>query len=126
MNIGKVVAKLKEDYPGRNIIFNDEQNPTEIVCEFQPTSENPEQSAIVAVVDKIIPHYHKVSTEVYEVLSGPVTLYVDNQKHILQNGETFEIKPGKVHYAVGNEAWIRCTSTPGWTPEDHLLVEKLK
>src|SRR3989344_1791252 len=121
MNIKKVVDKLKKDYPGRKIILNDDKNPTEIVCEFQPTSENPNQSAIIAVIDKIIPHYHKISTELYEVLKGPVILYVDGQKRILQDGETFEISPGRVHHAEGKEAWVRCTSTPGWTFEDHLL-----
>ncbi len=126
MNVKKVVNKLKKDYLGRKIILNDDQNPTEIVCEYQPTSENPNQSAIIAVIDKIIPHYHKISTELYEVLKGPVTLYVDGQKHILQDGKIFEISPGRVHYAEGKEAWVRCTSTPGWTFEDHLLVEKEK
>ncbi len=121
MNVKKVVSKLRSEYPGRKIIFNDPEHPTEIVCEIQPTSESPDQSAIIAVVDRIIPHYHKVTTEVYEVLEGPIDLYVDNEKHTLQNGETFEIKPGRVHYAEGSEAWIRCTSTPGWTIEDHLF-----
>ncbi len=44
------------------------------------------------------------------------------KKHIIKEGGRIEIKPGTRHYALGNETWVNVYSTPGWTPEDHILV----
>lgn len=119
MNIIKVKEELKEKYPGKTIL----ESNGEIVCEVQPASENPSESIAVAVIEKTAPHYHKVTTEIYEVIKGELTLFVEGVEHKLKLGESFTIKPNKKHYAIGNESWIKCTSHPAWTIEDHLVVE---
>ena len=121
MDVERVITKLKEEYPGKNIIKLPDDNPTEIICETGPTIDHPEKSVAVAVIDKTKSHKHPNGIETYEVLKGTVSLYVNRKTYLLKPGETFVIKPGDVHSATANEAWVKVTSKPGWTPEDHVI-----
>ena len=51
-------------------------------------------------------------------------MFVDNIEKKLKEGDTLTIKPGSIHYAVGNETWIECYSEPGWISEDHIITIK--
>lgn len=119
MDVDEIVQKLKQKYPGKNVVITDPANPTEIVCEVEPGVKN---SVAVAVIDKTRLHYHKKLTEVYEVIKGELIMYLDGVKHIVREGGKIEMKPGVRHYAVGKETWINVYSTPGWKSEDHILV----
>ncbi len=121
MNSKKVIEELNKKYPGKKIIKNDNDNPTEILCEVEPSSEHPKHSLAVAIIDKSAPHSHKKSKETYKVTKGKLTLHVDNKKHELNEGDELVIEPGQLHWAEGKETWIECYSEPGWTFEDHLL-----
>ena len=123
MNVKRVISELKQKYPGKKNIKNDEENPTEILCEVEPASEHPEYSLAVAVIDKSEPHYHQISKETYKIIKGKLILVVDGKEIVLNEGASFEIQPGQVHSARGNETWIEAYSEPGWTFEDHLLIE---
>ena len=123
MNSEKIVRILASRYPGRNIVQLPPENPTEIICEVEPTSEHPDYSMAVAVIDKSEPHYHRVSTETYAVLRGRLTLKLANREVVLHPGVNYAISPNTVHSAEANAAWVRVTSRPGWTPEDHILVD---
>ena len=123
MNAARIITELQQKYPGKNIIKNDEKNPTEILCEIDPTSEHPEYDVAISVIDYSIPHYHKRSTEEYELIKGKLVVMIDGKKFLLRVGEKITIHPGSVHSARGNETWIKATSRPGWTPEDHILKE---
>jgi len=46
---------------------------------------------------KSIPHYHKISTESYMILSGTATLYIEQQPATLTAGEAVLIAPFEVH-----------------------------
>ena len=115
MNIEKVIQDLQTQYSGKNIVRNPENNPTEIVCEISP-------GLAVAVIDKSEPHYHNQTTETYEVLKGDLILVKDDQNYPLKPGDVFVINPKSVHYAIGNETWVKVYAEPAWSPDDHILV----
>jgi mannose-6-phosphate isomerase-like protein (cupin superfamily) len=121
MNSIDVVKKLNKKYPGKKIIKNDEDNPTEILCEAEPTTDHSEYSLAIAVIDKCVPHIHEKSIETYKVIKGKLTLYIDGKKYELDEDEEKVIKPGQTHWAHGNETWVECYSEPGWTFEDHII-----
>lgn len=121
MNVKKVVFELEQRYPGKKIIKNDEENPTEIICEVEPTTDHQEYSLAVAVIDETKSHHHQKTKEVYKIIKGKLLLTIDGKEHVLNEGDSFEILPGQVHSAQGNETWIEAYSTPGWVVEDHLL-----
>ena len=121
MNYKKVIEILKQKYPGKKIIKNDEKNPTEIVCEIDPTEDHKDHSVVIAVIDRSIPHYHKITTEIYEVIKGELTIFKNNQKHKLKTGDKLTILPNEIHYAVGQETWVKTTGRPGWVLSDHII-----
>jgi len=123
MNSKKVIEELEKKYPEKKIIKNDEDNPTEILCEIEPSTNHPEYSLAIAVIDKSAPHTHKKSKETYKVIRGKLALYIDSEKHELSEGEELVINPDQTHWAEGNETWIECYSEPGWTFEDHILED---
>jgi len=123
MNHKNVITELEKKYPGKLIIKLPENEPTEILCEIESTVDHPEYSMAIAVIDRSVPHYHKEVTELYEVLKGKLSVYVDGVEHKLEEGDKLEIKPGSHHYAVGDETRVRCTARPGWTISDHILSD---
>ena len=124
MNGLKVINELKKRYPNKKIIKNDKDNPTEILCETEPSSEHPEHSLVVSVIDKSIPHSHKKTTERYKVVKGKLRVYKNGKEFVLNEGDELKINPGETHWAEGDETWIECYSKPGWTLEDHLFKEE--
>ncbi len=124
MNTQKIIKELSAKYPGKKVIFDPPENPTEIICEIDPTSDHPEKSIALAIVSRSKPHYHKKSTEIYEAVKGVLTIYKDEGKHTLHEGEKITIEPNIVHYVEGDEVWFLTYSKPGWTLEDHIVVEE--
>lgn len=124
MDIIKIVAELKTKYPGKNIIVDKDKDFEEIIVEIEPTKDHSERSLALAVVGKSKPHFHKISTEIYEVIKGTLTLYIDGKKYLLKQGEKMTILPAQVHSAEGNEVWFLTHSTPGWTFEDHIVLSE--
>jgi len=122
MNQEKVMKELSEKYPGKQIIKNDIEIPTEIICEVKSTVDHPSFSQAIAVVDRSLPHLHKKSTEEYSVIRGELFLFVDGKKIFLKEGDTYIIHPHQIHWAQGNETWVSCFSQPGWKQEDHILM----
>ena len=121
MDIKKVIGELEKKYPGKRIVVNDKKNPTEVVCETDPSSKHPEKSTAIAVIDNVIEHYHRKSTEVYTVLKGELKIIKNGKQQILKKGGFIEIKPGEKHSAEGKETWIEVKSKPGWNPDDHFF-----
>lgn len=121
MNTKKIVSELKKKYPGKEIILNPSKNPTEIIVEIDPTSDHPEYGVALAVVGRSEPHYHKNTTEVYQVIKGKLIVYIAGKKHILKEKEKITINPGTIHYVVGNETQFLTYAKPGWTAQDHIL-----
>lgn len=53
MNTQKIIQELQEKYPGKEIVLDSEDNPTEIICEIEPTSEHPERSTTMPSLNNI-------------------------------------------------------------------------
>lgn len=123
MNVSTIIASLQRQYPGKTIIKNGEPHPTEIICEIEPTADHPAYDVAIAIIDQSLPHVHHRSEELYEVLSGTLTVTINGSDRILHKNDTIVIHPGEVHSAKGNATWIRATSRPGWTAEDHILIK---
>lgn len=121
MNAQEVVDSLRKKYPGKNIVTNDQSHPTQITCEIEPTSDHPEYSIAIVVADDVPAHHHKNSTELFEILEGEIDITVDGTKIHLFTEEKISIHPRSVHSITGNSSWIKISSYPGWTPEDHIL-----
>lgn len=122
MDATKVIEELSRKYPGRRIIKNNEEYPTEIICEIDPPGSHPEHSTAIAVIDKSIPHYHNKTIETYKLIKGELTLIVDGKENQLGPGDVYVVKPKEVHQAFGNESWVEVYSIPGWTEEDLILA----
>lgn len=123
MDAARVVRELERLYPGRRIVLLGEP-VGEIICECDPAAGHPGHSVAMSVIDSIIPHYHRRTTETYAVLRGELILTKDGVSHLLRKGDTIAILPGEVHGAAGKETWIEARSTPGWTADDHYLAEQ--
>lgn len=121
MDAQKILTQLQRKYPGKNIFQNSPKNPSEIICEIDPTSDHPDYSIAIAVIDKSLPHYHRKTTETYEILVGELMLIVRGKMYKLKKGDVFTFKPGNTHHAIGKETWVKVTSHPGWISNDHLL-----
>ena len=119
----KIIQEIKKKYPGKAIILDPKDNPTEIVCEIEPTTDHPEKSIAIAVVGRSKPHYHKNSTEIYEAVKGELTVYKSGKKYVLKEGERLTIETGEVHNVEGDEAWFMTYSAPGWRLDDHIVVD---
>ncbi len=124
MNVQKIVEELKRKYPGKNIILNPPENPTEIVCEIEPGSINPDKSVAIAILDSNVKHYHRLAKETYEVLKGNLELTKGGKTYYLSPGQKLVIDPEEYHLAKGKETWVKVTSEPAWTGEDHIPVEE--
>lgn len=123
MNVQKIINQLKKKYPGKKIIKNNSRNPTEIICEIEPSINHSNYSLAIAVIDKSYPHFHKKTKEVYKVIKGKLTLFIEDKKFKLKENEKIEIPPKKIHSATGKETWVECFSTPGWKLEDHAIID---
>ncbi len=115
------ISQLKNEYPGKTIIKIPEDNPTEIICEIEPTKRHSDYSKAIAAIKSSAPHYHLKAVEDYKVISGTLNLFVDYKQIVLQVGDSHTIMPNQVHSATGEFALVCVTSKPGWTPEDHIL-----
>lgn len=124
MTAKKILNSLNEEFPGKAIIPNSENNPTEILCEIDPSSLHPDYGVAIAYIKKSEPHQHIKSIETYEVEEGELNFYLDGVKKVLKKGQTYTINPGVIHWGEGNWARVKVTSKPGWTMEDHVLVQK--
>jgi len=52
-------------------------------------------------IDGAKQHYHKRSTELYYVLEGEGTVWLDGVEHAVRKGSIVHIPPGVVHGATG-------------------------
>ena len=118
----EIIDRFTADYPGKNIIVLPEEDPTEIICEVDPTTEHREYNVAIAAIKTSIPHFHRDAVETYEVLEGELTLNVGDETIVLHAGESHTIEPPVIHSALGNFTLVQVTSRPGWTPEDHILA----
>jgi quercetin dioxygenase-like cupin family protein len=122
MTAGEVIANFQRNYPGRNIVVLPEDNPTEIICEVDPSAEHPEYNVAIAAIKASAPHFHRKAIETYEVIEGDLRLTVEGQTTNLKAGDSQTVPTNQVHSAMGDFTVVLVSSRPGWTPEDHILI----
>ena len=119
----RILGNLKAAYPKAKS-FDLDGRGEHFVCEVEPTQDHPAYDVAIEVIISSRPHKHQRSTQYYEVLSGTLTLHLDEQIVYLQAGQKFSIAPGIVHWGTSNdECCLKIRSEPGWTAEDHIPVE---
>lgn len=122
MKADEIIKKLNKDFPGKAVIPNSKTEPTEIICEVDPSSEHGDYSLAVAYIKKSVPHRHIKAIETYEVEDGKLDLFLDGVIKILTKGQKHTIQPGVIHWAEGDWVRVKVTSKPGWVLEDHIQV----
>jgi mannose-6-phosphate isomerase-like protein (cupin superfamily) len=124
VNAESTIKQLQELYPGKPIKCLPQEQPSEIICEFDSRDDHPDFSFAMAVIDRSAPHHHRRTTEIYRVVKGELKLYVGNQEYVMYEGQEWTILPGQVHWAEGNETWVEVYCSPGYEPTDHILEEE--
>ena len=123
MNVQKIIEELKKQYPEKEIIFNDDENPTEIYCLIEPAEWNPEINETIVVFDGKIKHPHGYRKQTYEILKGVLELTKEGKSHFLTEGQKLKEGIDDFHMAVGHDAWVKVTSEPAWSPGQELPFE---
>ena len=113
--IEQISEELLRNYPGAKIIVAPDR--AEIVAEVAP-------KRAVAVIERSPPHFHRRTTEVYNVLRGTLYVACGGEGYLLGTGDSVTIQPGKIHYARGasSPCWVEVLSEPAWTVEDYLVL----
>jgi mannose-6-phosphate isomerase-like protein (cupin superfamily) len=81
--------------------------------------------AIVSSDQATAPHYHIKSEEIYYILSGQGTLFLEDEESHVTRGDAVLILAGKQHsiYNSGAEELILlCCCAPGYKHEDTILI----
>jgi len=118
----RILKALKAKYPQAKA-YDLYGNGNHFVSEIEPVTEHPEYDRAIEVIISSKPHKHIKMTQYYTVISGDLELHIGNTVIQLHPGDKYVIKPGNVHWAKSkNEAWVELYSEPGWTKEDHILV----
>lgn len=121
--VNRILSELKAKYPDKNPQDLDGRGE-HFFCEIEPATEHPEYDRTIEVIISSKPHKHNKMTQTYTLLKGNLSLFTDGKENKLSEGDTYVVKPGEVHWATSeNEAWLEIYSEPGWTPEDHIVVE---
>ena len=120
---------FKFKYPDKRVLFEpSEENPTAVVCEIEPASEHPDYSLARLALGSFEPHYHKLSSQTYDVLRGKLVLKLAlaGKEVVLIPGTEYIVPPNMVHSgeSVTEDTVVEITSRPGWTPNDHVFVNQ--
>jgi mannose-6-phosphate isomerase-like protein (cupin superfamily) len=60
---------------------------------------------------------NKVCNEIYYVIAGSGTLFVEDKKYKLEEGDVFLIEPGKKFYVIAKNLHLALPTSPAWYPE---------
>ena len=82
--------------------------------------------ATIPVGGTVTLHYHKITEELYYILSGTGLMTIEDETKEVGPGDTVIIVPGQRHKITNNGqvplVLLACCS-PEWTAEDNILVE---
>lgn len=118
----RILRELKKKFPGTKVYDLDGRG-LHFLSEVEPVTDHPAYDRAVEVIITSKPHKHLIMTQYYTVLSGTLELHVGEKVITLHSGDKYTIKPGIVHWAKSDdECWVEIYSQPGWTKEDHILI----
>jgi mannose-6-phosphate isomerase-like protein (cupin superfamily) len=75
--------------------------------------------------NSVLEHYHKKTEELYHIISGEGTIYIENEKRIIGSGETVVILPGQKHKIDNHgdtDLVMLVMCAPGYEDEDQIIV----
>lgn len=101
--------------------------PKETIYELVGTNEGLGWSLAIADIIESEPHYHHFTSETYTLVTGILEVSIDGAKHVMHPGDVLVIPLDTVHSAKSlNEqpARVLVSCVPGWTQEDHILVNQ--
>jgi mannose-6-phosphate isomerase-like protein (cupin superfamily) len=122
-----IVEDMRVRYGVKEVIRIPHDDPQEIVG---PTTLRTDlnHSTAVAYIRKSVPHFHKHTTEIYEVLDGVLCVYIEGKSYVLFAHNQLVIAPGQVHHAEvlkGSrpDDWcvVKVLASPPWSPQDHHI-----
>lgn len=102
------------------------QVPGSTIYEVIPTQEGLGFSVAIVDLQETRAHYHQNMAENYTVLSGTIELRINNDRMILQAGDSYLVPAGAIHAAKScheTPARVLVSGVPGWTFQDHIFVE---
>lgn len=73
------------------------------------------------------PHFHPKSEEIYYVLAGSGTMFLENESQRVGRGDAIAIPPGKVHWIENDgdsDLVLLCCCAPGYEHEDTVMVTR--
>jgi mannose-6-phosphate isomerase-like protein (cupin superfamily) len=120
MDSERIIAELRKEFPGKNIVRIPEEDPKELIVELGPVSEK--ESIAVAIIDRGPRHLHRVTTETYVVQTGMLRVHVDDRVVELWPGQRLRIDPGQVHWSEGHATRLLVYAEPAWQAEDYIPV----
>ena len=119
----RILKELSLKYPNTSVYDLDGRG-LHFLSEVEPVSEHSEYDKAVEVIIDSKPHKHLKMTQHYTIITGSMELHIGDKVVILKNGDKYTIDPNQIHWAKSNgECWVEIYSTPGWTKEDHILVD---
>jgi len=119
----RIIKQLQDKYPGKDVYDLDGRG-MHFVCELEPVTEHREYDRAVEVIIQSKPHKHFKMTQYYTVISGNMEFHVGDKIIKLNPGDKYTVLPGNVHWAISNnECMVELYSEPGWTQEDHIVVD---
>ncbi len=70
-------------------------------------------------------HYHNIMEENFYILEGSVTIVVDGEPHVLEQGQFIHIEPKEVHYVINqsNAPMRMIASLAPFQEKDKVEVE---
>ena len=121
MNSKKIAEALTKSYPGATILYEPTQKPKAVHAIIK--AANGLSSVMQSVVDEIPAHHHKKTAEIYYVVKGSLTLFVNGETFAMHEGDYHIVQPGETHWAQGNETQLEIYAEPAWTQEDTIYGE---
>lgn len=118
-----ILLKLKQKYPNAKSYDLDGRGQ-HFVSEIDPVTDHLEFDRAIEVIFSSKPHKHIKMTQYYTIISGELELHLDDNVIHLKSGDKYTILPGIIHWAKSSKgAWVEIFSEPGWTAEDHIVVQ---
>ena len=75
--------------------------------------------------NSVLEHYHKKTEELYHIINGKGTMYIEDEKLIIGAGETVVILPGQKHKIrnhTDTDLVMLVMCAPGYEDEDQIIV----
>ena len=67
---------------------------------------------------------NKVCQEIYYIISGTGTLYIDNKEIELNEGDVYLIEAEKKYHLIGENLVMILPTSPAWYPEQQELSDE--